>query len=303
VNITSHPPTQDHGTSHASGPLSLVSDLLALSHIFNGLSSAAAVAIGYLAVVWYYGLSVNGGAFITAVLATMCLSNGGFIVNDIFDLEIDRINRPDRPLAAGRVSVSAAWILYGIYTIVGIILAGLNGPALGLLGAVIAVGLFLYSYDLKKRFLLGHIIIGMFGGLLLPFGGLAAGSTVLFLTFPITFSAFFGREVLKTVPDAEGDRANGVVNITTRYGAPTAVRVTQVTLVICALALPALRLFWTLNNWYLGAVLLVIWPVTALLLTRLSKPDPDGKNVQLVLRLTKLMFLLVAAAILIGTFR
>src|SRR5206468_1073986 len=113
-----------------------------------------------------------------------------------------------RPLPAGRISVGFAWVLYIAYTVGGIVLSALISASTGLIGVLIAVGLFLYSYDLKKRFLLGHIIIATFGALLLPFGGLAAGSTLLFLLFPVTFSAFFGREVLKTVPDAAGDRTH-----------------------------------------------------------------------------------------------
>ena len=45
------------------------------------------------------------------------------IVNDILDIEIDRVNRPDRPLAAGKVSVSAAWTAYLATTVLGIVLA------------------------------------------------------------------------------------------------------------------------------------------------------------------------------------
>jgi geranylgeranylglycerol-phosphate geranylgeranyltransferase len=295
VSMASKSPAQDK-----SSPVMFLADVLAVSHIYNGVASACAVAIGYLATVWYYKLPINIGPFLASVLATMCLSNGGFIVNDIFDLEIDRINRPDRPLAAGRIKVGLAWLLYAGYTLIGILLAGTIGAAAGLLGALIAAGLFLYSLELKKRFLIGHIIIAAFGALLLPFGGLAAGSNLLFLTFPVTFSAFFGREVLKTVPDAEGDLANGVSNITTRYGERAAIRVTQVTLIICALAIPALRLVWALNNWFLAAVVVVIWPLVGLFLLRLAHPDAEGKNVKLVLRLSKLLFLLVAVTFLIG---
>jgi geranylgeranylglycerol-phosphate geranylgeranyltransferase len=298
VSITSD--SSAHGTRRNASPLAFVTDIMAASHIFNGVASACAVAIGYLAMCWYYRLPVAFGPFVAAVLATICLSNGGFIVNDIFDLEIDKINRPDRPVAAGYIPIRVAWLIYVAYTLAGVTLAWTISATTGLLGLLIAAGLFLYSYDLKKRFLIGHFIIATFGALLLPFGGLAAGTSLLFLTFPITFSAFLGREVLKTVPDAEGDRAHGVSNITTRYGAARAIRVTQIALVICALGLPALRLLWNLNNWFLGAVVIIMWPLTIWFLKRLAHPDAEGKNVKLVLRLSKLLFLLVAVAILIG---
>jgi geranylgeranylglycerol-phosphate geranylgeranyltransferase len=279
----------------------MLADLFAVSHIYNGVASAGGAAIGYLATVWYYGLPVQTTAVIAAAMAALFISNAGFIINDIFDLRIDRINRPDRPLAAGRVSVQAAWALYTVYNVLGVLLAWSVNTAVGIVSLITTVGLFLYSFDLKKRFLIGHLFVATFGGLLLPTGSLAAGQPLLFLTFPITFCAFFAREVLKTVPDAEGDRAHGVVNITTRYGERPALRLTQLMLALCALILPLIRLFWELNTWFLVAVVIVIWPVTAFLVVQLS--EPDQKQVIRVLRISKLLFLLVALAILIGSFR
>ncbi|MEP7287588.1 MAG: UbiA family prenyltransferase [Chloroflexota bacterium] len=300
MSITSSTPVQNTPAQKQPSS-SLFLDLLALSHIFNGVASALAAGIGYLATVWYIKSPIDPVAFLSAMLATLCLSNAGFVINDILDIDIDRINRPDRPLAAGRVPLWLAWTLYAAYTLIGITLAWAINPATGAVGVIIALVLFLYSYDLKKRFLFGHVVIGLSGALLLPFGGFAAGSTLLLITIPVIFAAFFAREVLKTIPDAEGDRAHGVENITTRFGANTARRVGQIMLAICAVALPLLRLFWALNNWYLAAVALVIWPLMAYSLLRLQNLDAENKNVTAILRVSKLLFLLVAIAILIGS--
>ena len=116
-------------------------------------------------------------------------------------------------------------------TLVGIILSFAINPATGLLALITAGGLFLYSAALKRQFVLGHIMIGVMGALLFPFGGVAAGHILPALySTPYIFAAFFAREVLKTIPDAEGDRANGVSNITTRYGVLTATRIAQIML-------------------------------------------------------------------------
>src|SRR5258708_32895801 len=176
-------------------------------------------------------MQVNIAVFIFVVLATLFTSNGGFIINDILDLNIDRINRPDRPLAAGRVPVWLAWTLYGAYTLVGIVLSFLVSPAVGLAALVIAVGLALYSAVLKKRFVVGHLLNAALGAVLFPFGGLAAGFLIPALySAPVSFLAFFAREVLKTVPDAEFGRANNVANFTTRYGEKLATRLVQISL-------------------------------------------------------------------------
>lgn len=285
------------------GILAWATDVAALSHIFNGVGSAAGVGIGFLVTAWYAHEAIVPGICLAAVLATLCISNGGFIVNDIQDLPIDRINRPDRPLAAGRLSVTLAWIMYALYTLLGLILGLTISPATALLGLAIAAGLLLYSLTLKKRFLVGHLLIASLGAVLIPFGGLAEGHLIPTLfTVPMTFCAFAAREILKTIPDADGDRANGVENLTTRYGPRTATRISQIMLIVCVLSLPLLRLVWPLNGWYLAGVLVIIYPLTLFFLVRLSRvPDVDYADVKVVLRLSKLLFLLFALVMLIGS--
>ncbi len=286
----------------AHQPAPSIADLIALSHIYNGISSACVAGIGYLVTTWYTGNQVNIVFFLCAILATMFISNAGFIVNDIFDLPIDRINRPDRPLAAGKVTVSLAWALYAGYNILGILLALAINLIAGAITLAIGLALFLYSYSAKRKFLIGHVIIAALGAALLPFGGIAAGSVIPTLyTAPIIFAAFISREVLKTVPDVEGDRANGVDNIATRFGPLAATRLAQVILGITAFCLPLVQLIWTLNSWFNIIVVVLIWPMVFFMLFRTLRPD-DGK-VKVMLRLTKLLFLLVAAAFLIGSIR
>src|SRR5258706_5205788 len=122
-----------------------IADILALSHIFNGISSGAAVAIGFVVTAWYHHVDINLIQCLEAVIATMLISSGGFIINDIIDINIDRVNRPDRPLAAGKISVSLAWALYFLYSAAGILLALSINAATGFAGLLIALALFLYS--------------------------------------------------------------------------------------------------------------------------------------------------------------
>ena len=300
MSITKSAPMHDPHPRQKSS--ALLADVVALSHIFNGIGSACGAGIGYLVTVWHYALPINIGAFVAAMLSTLCISNGGFIVNDILDLAIDRINRPDRPLAAGRVPVTLAWVLYILYTIIGVGIAVAINPATGAIAVLIAAGLFLYSYRLKKRLLIGHIVVATSGALLFPFGGMAAGYLIPTLyTIPITFSAFIAREILKTVPDAEGDRAYGVDNLTTRFGSRFAMRLAQIMFALCALSLPLLRLVWSLNPGFLLIVILIVWPLTGFFLVQLSRsPDADGSHIKTVLRFSKLLFLIVALTLLVG---
>jgi len=85
---------------------------------------------------------------------------------------------------------------------------------------------------------------------------------------------------------------------------PDVSRIAQVMLGLCAAALPLLRLVWVFNSWFLIAVFLVVWPFMAFLIWRLApRHDPDNSKVNQVLRLSKLLFLVVALAILVGSFQ
>lgn len=272
-------------------------DVLTLLHLFNSVSSGVGVAIGYVITAWHHHLTVNLAAMLGGAVATLLISSGGFVINDILDVEIDRVNRPDRPLAAGKVSLDTARALYIVITGVGIALAWAINVSTGILALITALALFLYSYRFKRQFLIGHVTIAALGALLFPFGGLAAGAAMptLYSVF-FTFPAFIAREVLKTVPDYEGDKANGVDNIATRYGAGVALRVGQLALLLNAIALPLVLLVWPLNTAFALIVFLGIWPMTFFTLWRASVTNAAD-----LIRVSKLLFLLVAVALLIGS--
>lgn len=281
--------------------LTAAKDVLAMSHIFNGVGSAAGVAIGAIITAWYHQQSIQYANLLAASLGTLLISNGGFIINDIFDLDIDRINRPDRPLPARRVSLGAAWVVYLLSTVGGVLLGFAANAQAGLAGLVIAAALFAYSSALKKRFVIGHVAIGLMGGMLLPFGGLAMGHLwPTAFTFPVTFLAFFAREVVKTVPDVEGDQAQGVDNFATRYGPLLALRLGQTLMTVSLVLFPGLELIWPLNPAFLIIALVLIWPLFFSVLWIVANRD-QPRQVHNILRLSKLFFLLVAAALLIGS--
>ncbi len=277
-------------------PGSLI-DVLKLLHLFNSISSGVGAAIGYVITLWHHMLPLNVSIMLAAAASTLFISSGGFVINDILDIDIDRVNRPDRPLAAGKVSLAAARGLYILLTVVGIVLAWTINAYTGILAVLTALLLFAYSYHLKRRLLIGHLTIAALGALLFPFGGLAAGHllpTLYSLLF--TFPAFFAREVLKTVPDYAGDKANGVDNLATRYGAKLALRVGQIALLLTAVGFPAVRLVWPLNNVFLAVAFLIVWPLTFLTVARATVENAKG-----AIRVSKLLFLLVAVALLVGS--
>lgn len=272
--------------------------VVSLTHPINSIGSGIAVLIGYLIAAWTHDLPVLYADLLGAALATSLIAAGGFIVNDILDLPIDRVNRPDRPLAAGRIRPAFAWGLYWTCTVIGIGIALLVSPLNGLTGLGIALLLFLYSYDLKRRLLVGHMAIALMGAALLPFGALAAESPGLPILYSVVlvFPAFVAREILKTVPDYAGDRAFRIDNLATRYSPSLALRTTKLILLPTVLALPLLLLVWPLNPLFMAVVLFGVWP---LMFYALFTATPAKAHA--LAAMSKLLFLLTALALLIGS--
>ena len=158
-------------------------------------------------------------------------------VNQLTDVEIDRVNKPHLPLAAGELSRDGAWRVVAVAAAVPVVLALTQGAleTAAVLGAL-AVGA---AYSLPpvrlKRFpVVASLCIsgvravavnlGMYGHFSLAFGGsLAIPDSVWALTlFVLPFS--FAIAVLKDVPDREGDRQFRIATFTVRLGPRRAFR-------------------------------------------------------------------------------
>ncbi|UCB52670.1 MAG: UbiA family prenyltransferase, partial [Candidatus Zixiibacteriota bacterium] len=108
-----------------------------------------------------------------ACASAFFVSAGGNSINDFFDLEIDRINKPHRPLPGGEISPSWALIFSIALFLLGIILSVSVG-SLGILVALAASGLLIvYSSFLKRRFIWGNLTVSSVCAIAFVYGGLA----------------------------------------------------------------------------------------------------------------------------------
>ena len=159
-------------------------------------------------------------------------------VNQITDVEIDRVNKPHLPLAAGDLSREAAWRIVAVAAAVPLMLAVTQG-VLELAAVVVALAVgAAYSLPpvrLKRYPFVAALCIsgvralavnlGMYGHFALAFGD---GSPTIppsvwaLTAFVLPFS--FAIAVLKDVPDIEGDRRFRIATFTVRLGARRAAR-------------------------------------------------------------------------------
>lgn len=156
------------------------------------------------------------------------LSGSALITNDYFDLEVDRINAPHRPLPAGILTPSEVMALGMVTAVLGLAAASTFGPlALGLSSIIWLLG-FLYNWRLKAAGLWGNLIVAVSVGITFILGGIAVGQpwhpTVwIFALIALVFD--LAEEIAGDAMDAEGDRQRASHSLALVYGRTTALRI------------------------------------------------------------------------------
>lgn len=98
------------------------------------------------------------------ILATIGLYGGGIVFNDVFDAELDRKERPERPIPSGKASVLSASLLAGILLIVGIAAAWQVGIMSGIIAIAVAALAVLYDAWGKHLLIFGPVNMGLCRG-------------------------------------------------------------------------------------------------------------------------------------------
>lgn len=186
-------------------PRSRVADLAALIRLRNLVIAAVGVAAGAVLV---RGRVDFPPYVLAAMLSGMLLGAAGNTANDLYDVEADRVNRPDRPLASGAVGRDTALVLGGLAGGVGLLLAWwVGGLVLWLALAALAVML-VYSPLLKPFGPLGNLAVALIAALPLVYGAAAAGAwQVGLVPFGLAALLHLAREIVKDIEDVAGDRA------------------------------------------------------------------------------------------------
>lgn len=158
-------------------------------------------------------------SIILAALAASFTLASGNIVNDIYDIEIDKINRSSRPLPSGLITIKSAYIFYIILVFVSFLFSLLVGIPVFVVVVCSQIILFIYSKFLKGIPLLGNITIAFLTGLVFIYGGLAVENyrtTIIPALFAFLINLV--REIVKDMQDIKGDKTAGVVSFPIKYG-------------------------------------------------------------------------------------
>src|SRR5437660_7893712 len=141
--------------------------------------------------------------FLTASL----MMAGTMVANDVYDIEIDRVNSPQRPLPSGTVKTRDAVTLAVALSAAAIVFSALLN-LWTFLTALLALALMVYYNTRgKKTGLIGNAVVSFNVALPFFYGGLAVNSIrpLLFTFSIVAFLANFAREVAKGIADVKGD--------------------------------------------------------------------------------------------------
>lgn len=259
--------------SIAVGMCVLVGEILALGH----LPTIKEVLLGFIT-----------GFFISA---------SAMVINDYFDLEVDKINVPNRPLPMKVISKNELILLTLITTLIGFTTAAFLGLIPLSISVIIWLIGFLYNYKLKDIGLLGNMMVSTSVLGTFIFGGSVVGEPLkdILLTFSVMAFLFnLGGEIAMDAMDVEGDVKRNTKTLAIIFGKNIALIISSLLYIgfILISFIPYI-LGWVGQNYLL--IVVVIDIVLLYFVARLlkSKTSSEGRKRVRQLYYT-VVFLLVA---------
>jgi geranylgeranylglycerol-phosphate geranylgeranyltransferase len=257
--------------------VSLILDTLRLIRVVNCLLAMVGVWIGaYLT--WlspvYYGPTV-------AALAAFLVCAAGNTVNDLADIETDRINRPHRVMVRGAISRKYARNLAVVLNLVAVGMAFAVSYWLVAIACATIAMLLAYNLRLKRIPVLGNLVVALLAGMTFLTGGVAVDPSLTFrLPGPLIAAAYaflfhLVREIIKDVQDMEGDRATGMSSLPLRWGVSKSLLL-ALALFLILVILTYVPIFegWFGRSYEIITVYVVDLPLLALLIFVWGNPTP-----------------------------
>ena len=279
-----------------------------------------------------FGEQMPGYMLLLLGTAIVLIAAGGYVINDYFDVKIDRINRPDEVIVTRSVSKPAAMrislCLSGIGVVCGLVIAFLlRSLTLGIIFLIVPGLLWFYSSSYKRLFMVGNLIIALLAaltpmmvamtnvallerryGAILPYTTLTHDLYVWLGGFALfAFLLTWIREIIKDLQDQMGDRELECHSMPVVWGERwTKVFVTA--LVVLTLAIIG-HLWWhvlpfstgwnSLSTRYIA--LGIVTPLLAVLwLLWAAKIPSDYKTCQQVVKFTMLVGMLYSICLVRG---
>lgn len=255
-------------------------------------------------------LALTRAQFALLVLATIFIAAGGYIINNIFDVDTDMENKPNDVIVGKSISETKAYNLYFGFTVggvaIGFILSNIiDKPSFASVFIIIAATLYFYASNLKQSLLIGNIIVA----LLLSLSVIIIG---VFDLYPVTFEGnrpimklIFGilldyavfafilnliREIVKDLEDVNGDLNQGMSTLPIVFGIGKTAKLTAIlSLVPVVLVLNYINTYLFASNLFIATLYGIIFILGPLLYFTIkiwsAKETDEFKHLSTILKL------------------
>jgi 4-hydroxybenzoate polyprenyltransferase len=201
--------------------------------------------------------------FFLLSLSTVMIAAAGYIINDYFDVRIDKVNKPERMVidkgVKRRVAIGAHTVINILAITIALYLSFYtHNWKLVVIYILAATGLWLYSTTFKRKFLSGNLVISLFTAIVPILSAYyemrtsaSFESSVLPVIAGLSFFAFITtllREIIKDIEDREGDKEYGCKTMPIVLGVSATKYIVIILSLITMLCLGYIQLAMFLDN-------------------------------------------------------
>jgi len=244
----------------------LCAGMMALGHL--GMLETPSFRLGYP----FFEFGFSPLRLIYGAMTLVILNAASNALNQVYDVDIDKVNKPYRPIPSGRISIKEAmaisWFLYGVALFRSLLINGVFAGLVFILAAITVI----YSVPpvrLKKRLWISNISIGFARGLLgivtpwCIFGSIF--NPIPWLVGTIIGIYLVGAATTKDFTDIPGDKKYGVRTLPAVYGVKHSITIISPFFVIPFIIVPIAT--WDFKGLALfpepakGIILLILWGI------------------------------------------
>jgi 4-hydroxybenzoate polyprenyltransferase len=220
-------------------------------------------------------LALSTYQFALLICSVALLTASGNVINDIHDVDIDRVNKPDQVIVGVKITEKAAYNYYIIITSLAVVLGfivsnSIEKPIFSSVFILVAFLLYTYATTLKALPIIGNILISLLVALVILITGVfelmpvitdatksesADVMKILFYFGVMAFIINLLREWIKDCEDVNGDKAGGRLTIGLLLGRSRAAKF----IALCTWALLLGMVYIVITYLYLHQVSMLYW--------------------------------------------
>ncbi len=234
---------------------------------------------------------------ILVFLTVFLITGAGNAINDYYDIDIDRINKPDRPIPSGRIGLSTALYFSLALFALGTLFAFIINPVCGIIALVNSMLLIYYARTLKRTAFLGNLAVGYLTGSTFLFGGAVfferGGLEDVFILFLLATLATIAREIVKDIEDIDGDMRDGARTLPIVIGPGKAAGIAALIGLVAVITspLPYLQSIMSIRYLFLVAVADLLFAVAVYEILGKNNPGKSSRMFKLAMAFALISFI------------